>query len=173
MKYTAIISGREQEVEVIRRDEHRFQVSIEGEIHEVDARNCSADWLSILLDHCSYDISYTLDKDNLELNFRNQYFHIEILDERRLRMRRVRSALAHSGPEVIQTSMPGKVVKLLVEPGDRVEEGMGIIIIEAMKMENEIQCRNPGIVKTVHVEAGQTIEGGIPLVEIEPLPPTA
>jgi len=172
MKYTAIIAGKERELEVVRRDEHRFQVFIEGESHEVDARNCSADWLSILLDHCSYDISYTLDKDTLELNFRNQYFDIEILDERKLRMRRVRSALAHSGPEIIKTSMPGKVVKLLVEPGDQVAEGEGIIIIEAMKMENEIQCRNPGIIKTVHVEAGQTVEGGIPLVEIDPLPST-
>jgi biotin carboxyl carrier protein len=105
----------------------------------------------------------------VQLNFRNRYFNIEILDERRMRMRGVRSDLDISGPEIIKTSMPGKVVKVLVEPGQQVEPGAGIIIIEAMKMENEIQCRNTGVVKAVHVNAGQAVESDAALVEIEPL----
>ncbi len=83
-------------------------------------------------------------------------------------MQRVRSELEVSGPEVIKTSMPGKVVRVLVEKGQVVEPGMGIILIEAMKMENEIRCHRGGVVKAVHVTSGQTVEGGSPLVEIEP-----
>jgi biotin carboxyl carrier protein len=169
MKYTAILDGKERDIEVIQCDEHRYRVLVDGKPHEVDARNCGSDLLSILIDNTSYDISFSLDETNVQLNFRNRYFNIEILDERRMRMRGVRSDLDISGPEIIKTSMPGKVVKVLVEQGQKVESGTGIIIIEAMKMENEIHCRNTGVVKAVHVNAGQAVESDVALVEIEPL----
>ncbi len=168
MKYTAILNDEERELEVIRCDRHHCKVVVDGKTHEVDARDCGPDLLSILIDNVSHDISYSMDDSSIQLNFRNRYFNIEVLDERRMRMRRVRTELDLSGPEIITTSMPGKVVKVLVEPGQEVEQGCGVIIIEAMKMENEIRCRNGGVVKAVHVEAGQTIEGGITLIEIEP-----
>jgi biotin carboxyl carrier protein len=124
--------------------------------------------LSILVDDSSYDISFSSDNSHVLLNLRNRYFNIQLLDERRMRMRRVRSDLELSGPEIIKTSMPGKVVKILVETGQKVEPGAGVIIIEAMKMENELRCRNGGIVKAVNVSAGQAVEGDVALVEIEP-----
>ena len=64
--------------------------------------------------------------------------------------------------------MPGKVAKILVEEGQKVGPGASVIIIEAMKMENEIRCRNGGVVKAVHVTAGQAIEGDLVIIEIEP-----
>jgi len=170
MKYTAILDEKEREVEITRLDPHRFRVIIDGNPHEVDARLCSADLLSILLDNTSYDISFSQNDSNVLLNFRNRHYNIEVLDERRLRMRRVQSELEITGPEVIKTSMPGKIVKLLVEPDQKVEANTGVIIIEAMKMENEIRCRNGGIVKTIHVEPGQAVEGDVVLLEIEPEP---
>jgi biotin carboxyl carrier protein len=168
MKYTAILNDRERELEVTQEDLHRFRVVVDGKAHEVDARDCGQDLLSILIDNVSHDISFSIDEPSIHLNFRNRYFNIEVLDERRMRMRSVRSDLDISGPEIIKTSMPGKVVKILVEPGQEVEQGSGIIIIEAMKMENEIRCRNRGIIKSVHVEPGQTVEADVTLVEIEP-----
>jgi biotin carboxyl carrier protein len=168
MKYTAILNDKEREIEITRRGEHTFQVIVDGQPHQVDARYCSADWLSILIDNTSHDISFNIDKEDVELSFRNRTFNITVLDERKMRMRRVRSDLDISGPEIIKTSMPGKVVKVLVNEGDTVESGTGVIIIEAMKMENEIQCRNTGVVKTVHVQAGQTVESDAALIEIEP-----
>ena len=63
--------------------------------------------------------------------------------------------------------MPGKVVELLVQAGEAVEKDQGIIIIEAMKMENEIRAPVAGTVKAVHVEAGQAVESGELLVELE------
>jgi len=170
MKYTAILDEKEREVEITRLDPHRFRVIIDGNPHEVDARLCSADLLSILLDNTSYDISFSQNDSNVLLNFRNRHYNIEVLDERRLRMRRVQSELEITGPEIIKTSMPGKIVKLLVEPDQKVEANTGVIIIEAMKMENEIRCRNGGIVKTIHVEPGQAVEGDVVLLEIEPEP---
>jgi biotin carboxyl carrier protein len=170
MKYTAILNGKEREIEIsqIDNDRHRFRVTVDGQAHEVDARSCNRDWLSMLADNRSYDISYTFDQDSVELCFWNQYFNIEILDERKMRMRRVRTGLDHAGPEIIKTSMPGKIVKVLVEPGQKVDPGTGIIIIEAMKMENEIKCRNGGLVEAVHVEPQQTVESDAVLVKITP-----
>ncbi|MCP5050965.1 MAG: hypothetical protein GY940_27625 [bacterium] len=168
MKYTAILNGQERELEVVQQDDFRYRVVVDGEGHDVDARHCGPDLLSILIDNVSHDISFNYDDTSVYLNFRNRNFNIEVLDEHHMRMRRVKSELELSGPEIIQTSMPGKVVKILVEPGEKVDPGTGIIIIEAMKMENEIHCKNSGVVKTVNVKAGDTVDGGVPLVEIEP-----
>lgn len=168
MKYTAILNDKERELEITQLDANTFHVSVDGSVHTVDARDCGPDLLSVLIDNVSHDISYSMDETSVYLNFRNRNFNIEVLDERRMRMRKVRSELELSGPEIIKTSMPGKVVKVLAEVGQEVAAGEGVIIIEAMKMENEIRCRNGGIIKAVHVEAGQTVEGGVTLIEIEP-----
>jgi acetyl/propionyl-CoA carboxylase alpha subunit len=168
MKYTAILNEKERELEITRLDSHRYRVLVDGEPHEVDAQLCAADLLSVLIDNSSYDISFSYADPGVILNFRNRHFNIEVLDERRMRMRRVQSELDITGPEIIKTSMPGKVVKVLVEESQTVEPGAGVIIIEAMKMENEIRCRNGGKVKAIHVTAGQAIEGDVVLIEIEP-----
>jgi biotin carboxyl carrier protein len=63
--------------------------------------------------------------------------------------------------------MPGRVVTLLVKEGDAVGPGQGLVVLEAMKMENEIQAEQEGVVKRIFVEQGQTVEGGDPLFELE------
>ncbi len=170
MKYTAILNGKEREIEITRLEETSFLIVVDGEEHHVDAHRRSSDWISLLIDNHSYDISFSTEGDNLELNFWNRYYQIEVLDERKMRMRRIQTHLDLSGPEIIKTSMPGKVVKVLVKEGQKVEAGRGIIIIEAMKMENQIQCKNGGIIKSIRVQAGTTVEADVVLVEIEPLP---
>jgi biotin carboxyl carrier protein len=62
--------------------------------------------------------------------------------------------------------MPGLVVRVEVEPGQRLDAGAGVVVLEAMKMENEIATPGPGVVKAVHVKEGQAVEKGAPLVEV-------
>jgi len=71
------------------------------------------------------------------------------------------------GVQQITAYMPGRVVKLLAQEGDEVEAGQGLVVLEAMKMENEIQAEAPGVVKRVLVEDGQPVDGGDLLFEIE------
>lgn len=168
MKYTIVLNEQERELEITPLKTHFFEIKIDGKCHKIEACHCGNGLISLLIDNRSYDISYSFDGDMVQLSFRNQYFNIEVLDERKIRMRRVRSSLDLSGPEIIKTSMPGRVIKILVEPGEKVEVGAGIIIIEAMKMENEIQCRHSGVVKKLNVKPGQTVESEVVLVEIEP-----
>jgi len=71
------------------------------------------------------------------------------------------------GPQRVTAYMPGRVVKVLVGEGDIVEAGQGLVVLEAMKMENEIQAQHEGVVRQVFVSDGQPVEGGDPLFEIE------
>lgn len=72
-----------------------------------------------------------------------------------------------SGAQRVTAYMPGRVVEVLVEEGDKVVAGQGLVVLEAMKMENEIQAEHDALVARVLVSAGQAVEGGDPLFELE------
>ncbi len=94
-------------------------------------------------------------------------FHLESLDERTKLL--ASSALAvSSGPQTVEAEMPGKVVRVNLAPGDTVGVGQGVVVVEAMKMENEIPSPIDGVVKEVAVSEGQTVEAGARLFVVEP-----
>jgi biotin carboxyl carrier protein len=71
------------------------------------------------------------------------------------------------GVQEINSSMPGKIIKILVAEGDEVEQGQGLVVVEAMKMENEIKSPKAGVVKKVGVKEGEAVEAGALLVVVE------
>jgi biotin carboxyl carrier protein len=71
-----------------------------------------------------------------------------------------------AGPAVVRAPMPGLVVRVEVADGQRVDAGAGLVVVEAMKMENELRAPRAGVVQTVHVTAGQTVEKGVALVTL-------
>jgi biotin carboxyl carrier protein len=86
------------------------------------------------------------------------------------RMRTLNAALGSkhaSGEGLVKSPMPGRVLKLLVAEGDEVKVGTPLVVVEAMKMENELSAARDGVVKTVFVTAGATVESGARLIEIE------
>jgi pyruvate carboxylase subunit B len=93
---------------------------------------------------------------------------VEVVDER---TRHIRSLTAGSVRPtrggVIRAPMPGLVVRLLVGPGNPVSAGHGVLVLEAMKMENELRAPAAGVVRAIRVEPGQAVEKGQPLVEFE------
>ena len=74
---------------------------------------------------------------------------------------------AAEGPQQVVSAMPGKVVRLLVGEGDEVEQGQGLVVVEAMKMENEIAAPRAGTVRSVPIAPGQAVEGGAVLAVID------
>ena len=91
------------------------------------------------------------------------------LDERRRAIRELSGSEAAShGPLEVRAPMPGLVIKVEVDPGSEVERGQGLIVIEAMKMENELKATAAGRVSDVRVAAGQAVDKGEPLLVIEP-----
>jgi hypothetical protein len=77
------------------------------------------------------------------------------------------SGMGESGSGTLVTQMPGKVIKLMVEKGDEVKKGQTLLILEAMKMENEIKSAVDGTVQAIHVKTGQALDQGVTLMEIE------
>lgn len=77
------------------------------------------------------------------------------------------SGLGGAGAGELKTQMPGKVVKILVNEGDKVIKGQTMLILEAMKMENEIKCGIDGVVRKIHVKNGDTLESGVLMMEVE------
>jgi len=76
------------------------------------------------------------------------------------------AAAGGAGPAVVRAPMPGMVVRVEVADGQLVEAGAGLVVVEAMKMENELRAPRAGVVQTVHVTAGQTVEKGVALVTL-------
>jgi Acetyl/propionyl-CoA carboxylase, alpha subunit len=97
-------------------------------------------------------------------------FEGEALDERTRAIRDITAAASKSsGPSPVNAPMPGLVVRINVAVGDKVQAGQGVVVMEAMKMENELRASAAGIVKAVHVEVGKAVEKGTMLVELAEL----
>jgi biotin carboxyl carrier protein len=167
--YQARLGDRAHEVAVEVLGEHRYRVHIDGRVLEVDARPTEGGALSLLLGTDAFEVDSDALPGNggVRVDVRGERYEIEILDGRQRRQRR-----AGGGGNVVSEGsviapMPGKVVKLFVGPGDRVRAGQGIIVIEAMKMENELRAVRDGVVREVRVRVGQAVEIRETLVVID------
>jgi pyruvate carboxylase subunit B len=95
-------------------------------------------------------------------------FDAEALDERARAIRELSAASAGAaGPAPLKAPMPGLIVRVTVQPGDTVQPGQGLVVMEAMKMENELKAAAAGRVKAVLVAPGTAVEKGALLVELE------
>ena len=98
---------------------------------------------------------------------RGQVNRVDVADERRLRLRAAAAGFTAEGKQVINAPMPGKVVKVLVKLGDEVKEGQGLVVVEAMKMENELKSPKAGKVVELLAKEGTTVENNAKLVVVE------
>jgi biotin carboxyl carrier protein len=83
------------------------------------------------------------------------------------RRSRDREGASGSGPQRLVAPMPGKIVKVLVKPGDAVQPRQGLVVVEAMKMENELRAARAGTVRDIFVREGQSVDAGTPLAVVE------
>ena len=166
MRYTAIAGGEERIVEVTPSGSG-YRVSIDGEAMEVDAVHLQGFALSLLVGTRSYRCDVDPRKDGrVEVRVNDHIHPLEILDERKLRMRRATGKFSLEGPQRIDAPMPGKVVRVLVKAGDEVQEGQGLVVVEAMKMENELKSPKAGKVTELHAVEGAAVESGAKLAVV-------
>jgi biotin carboxyl carrier protein len=90
--------------------------------------------------------------------------YVRVESERMRAAEKAKKATPAGGDKVVKSPMPGRVVKVLVAPGDEVQPGQGLVVLEAMKMENEVRARAAGRVAQVHVAPGVAVEGNAKLV---------
>lgn len=120
---------------------------------------------SVLLDSRSYTVHVLPASGGLEVWVGNERFTVEMADLRDRASNTKKPSLA--GPYELRALMPGKVVKLLVAPGAKVETGQSLIVVEAMKMQNEIKSPKDGVVKKIYASEGATVLAGEGLMVVE------
>ena len=144
MKLKAIIGEHDQELE-LKLDDERVFARVGTRSYELEAREIEPG-------------VYLFFFDNKVREFRVDD-KIKIVDPRRLRSGQ-NSGGHHHGVAQIVAQMPGKVVKVQVEAGETVEKGVGVVVVEAMKMQNEMKSPRAGVVVSVNVKPGDTVNAG-------------
>jgi biotin carboxyl carrier protein len=143
----------------VERSGDQWRIALNGEPVEADVVEIAPNTLSILLHGESHEIRVARSSDGLlKIQTGLREFTVEVTDQRSWRGRRLR--LAHveaEGRQQITAPMAGKVVRVLVKFGEKVEVGQGLLVVEAMKMQNEIRSTKSGTVERLLVQEGQTV----------------
>ena len=163
MKYLVTVAGREIEVEV---DGDR--VTAAGATRTATLRTVAGTpSRQLLVDGKPTEISLrSSGRGQWTLGVGGDRWDAEVVDERTRHIRSLTAgATATHGPATVRAPMPGLVVRVLVEAGQEVTAGAGIVVLEAMKMENELKAPAAGVVRVVRVGAGEPVEKGQVLVE--------
>jgi biotin carboxyl carrier protein len=153
-------AGKKLYIVELERDAERWKISMDDQFIDADAAEIGPNIISLLLAGQSYEVHIVQTPDG-QLKIQNglQEFTAEVSDPRAWRGRKHR-ALEAEGRQQVIAPMPGKVVRLLVQAGDRVEAGQGLLVVEAMKMQNEIRSPKSGVVERLLVKEGQPVNAG-------------
>jgi biotin carboxyl carrier protein len=159
MKLEVRISGKTCTVE-LQRDTNRWIISLDGQPIDADAVEIAPNIFSVLLGGQAHEIRVTPSPGSaLNLQTGHREFTAEVVDPRAWRGRR-QSAIEAEGRQQIVAPMPGKVIRLLAQVGDPVEAGQGLLVIEAMKMQNEIRSPKSGTLERLLAKEGQSVNAG-------------
>jgi biotin carboxyl carrier protein len=180
--YTATIGATAYKVVMLPEN----QVTVDGVIRTIDFVDLGGANYSLIMDGRVYNVTAPLipasDRSSLNGNDARDLgsqvcvivdgveYDVRVDNEHTLALR---SFVAHQGdsasPQVVRAPMPGIISRLEVEVGDEVTPGKGLLVLEAMKMENEIRSLTEGRIQTIHVSSGKVVEKGEPLVTIQRL----
>jgi biotin carboxyl carrier protein len=170
MTFEIEIDGRTRAVSVERAGQGRYRVVVDGRAHLVDAARIGQFGLSLLLDEprsVSREVHVAPTGRQGELLAVLDGRTVSVtLNGRRSRRPGADAAGAAAGEQSIVAPMPGRIVRVLVAPGDDVAARQPVVVVEAMKMENELRSPKAGAVKEVTVSAGMSVEAGRVLVTI-------
>ena len=152
--------GQRTHVVELERNGTGYRVLLDGRKVEADATQVSPNKISVLLGGRAYEVHVTPALDGtVKLQSGAHEFTAGIQDPRAWRGRK-QGAIEAEGRQPIVAPMPGKVIRLLVSAGDQVEAGQGLVVVEAMKMQNEIRSPKRGKVERVVATEGQNVNAG-------------
>jgi acetyl/propionyl-CoA carboxylase alpha subunit len=171
MKLNAEIDGETVALE-LRREGERVFAELDGRRYELDARRIGEGEYLLLREGRVYECRVSAQPDAgggrgaLMVSVGGREYGVNLTDPKHLRG--ARSAVGHdAGRAQVTAPMPGKVVRVLVEAGQTVEAGQGVIVVEAMKMQNELKSPKSGIVAELRAAPGATVNAGDVLAVIE------
>ncbi len=164
MKYDVSIGGNHYQLE-LGRDASRWSCHLDGLEVDVDAIPVRPGVLSLRVGHEIYEVKCERKADHVQVWFRGECYAAEVRDPRSLRVR-TRAADDH-GPRKLTAPMSGKIVRVLIREGSEVDAGAGVVVVEAMKMQNEIKSPKKGTVQKILVNEGTAVNAGDVLAIVE------
>jgi biotin carboxyl carrier protein len=165
--YHATVDGLERELAIEELpDAGRFEINLGGKKINADLRQAGPASFSVIIGNRSFDLDVIRQGDEFVVVSRAGATRLTLEDARRRAMNS-RNAREVSGKAQMRAMMPGRVLSVAVKVGDEVAAQQGVLVIEAMKMENELKSPKAGKVVEVKVTAGQTVEKGELLIVIE------
>jgi biotin carboxyl carrier protein len=168
MKLHAEFNKETHEITIEQAGEKIF-AEIDGRTYELEASEPEPNVYLLKYNHRIFVVFVAPDKkpgEPFQVNIANHNLEIKISDPKRLRGTSVGSGEIEGAAE-IKTAMPGKVVRVLVEQGAEVQAGDGVIVVEAMKMQNELKSPKDGVIKEIRFSEGATVNAGDVLAVIE------
>jgi biotin carboxyl carrier protein len=171
LQYDVEINGRLRQV-AVHRVNGRFAVAIDRRQWMIDVARIDANTWSLLIDEggriCSHEVTLAVGAEAGVLNVRvnGAPVAVRVNGTRRLGRKDQGAQAGGSGPLGVLAPMPGKIVRVLVRAGEAVQAGQPLIVIEAMKMENELRAAGAGTVADIQVREGQSVEAGALLAVI-------
>jgi biotin carboxyl carrier protein len=158
VKLSIQLGAHSHEVD-LQRDGRRITGTLDGHALAADAVEVSPGVYSILIDGAAFEVLIESSPEGFTVTAAGRRLAAQIVDPRQWRGRRAGSAEAE-GRQKIVAPMPGKVVRVLVAQGEKIEAGRGLLVVEAMKMQNEIRSPKTGVVERLVVQEGQAVNAG-------------
>jgi biotin carboxyl carrier protein len=166
IKLQADIDGTNHDV-CVRHEGELVAAGVDGRSYDLEVHSSTAGDLLIRSGNEVFRCRVESNgKGGFSVELRGRSYSVYLVDPKRLRGKQSVGAQAHGSAQVI-APMPGKVVRLLVELGAQVEAGAGIVVVEAMKMQNEMKAPKAGVVTLLNAVDGATVNAGDVLAEIE------
>ena len=166
MNYVATIGEKEARITVEEVGVARYKVTIDGQEHLVDAHQVQSSVWSVLYGADSFEVDVQGREEDHEVLISGDCYKFSLMNEQRKALLRT-AGKGGAGKAMVTSPMPGKVVKILVAAGEEVTADQGVIVVEAMKMENELKSAVTGKVKEIFVKEGEVVESGAKLLFVE------
>ncbi len=166
MRFAVTSGGSAETVEVIGSG-GRYRVTLGEQVWEVDARAIGRGLYSLIVDGVSHAVDVSRDNGTVTVSVAGERYALQVEEETRHVIRTRGLAAGAAAGQTLKAPLPGKVSQVSVRPGDPVKPGDTLLVIEAMKMENEFKAQAAGTVAEVRVEVGQAVNAGDVLVVID------
>lgn len=166
MKYVALVDGQEVPVEIIKRDA-LYDVTVGEKSFTVNAGWPNHRGLSLLIEGKSYEVSLERAGNRVSVYFYDDTISFEFFEARKYKARELTKRSVPGGPLKVLAPMPGKIVKIRVTENAQVCEGDSLLIMEAMKMQNELKAPRDGTIRQVHVREGEPVSPSQLLMVLE------
>jgi biotin carboxyl carrier protein len=167
MKFWVTLEGRDAEVD-LHTEGDRMWLEVEGKRLEADFHPLpDGEVYSLIVNGRSHEVRVAIAGDSLEVSLRGATIPVEVRHPLEKRLKSLARPGGKGGGEMLVAPMPGVVVAIRVQPGDIVAAGQAVIVVEAMKMQNELAARHGGVVAEILVGEKSPVAAGQPLVRLE------